>query len=236
MSTATACLRLAGVSDAGRCAPDMLFVKVECETAEGAKAHGFYYPPVNARHAGPAGELPPLIVMSHGGPTGQTSSSYDLKTQFWTSRGFAILDVNYRGSTGFGRRYRRLLDGKWGIADMEDCIAGARMLVEQNLVDGERMAITGGSAGGYTTLCALTFADDFKAGASHYGIGDLEALARDTHKFESRYLARLVGNWPEERKTYAARSPIQHAERLSCPVIFFQGLEDKKTKLLVLRS
>ncbi len=200
---------------------------VEFETAEGAKAHGFYYPPVNARHAGPAGELPPLIVMSHGGPTGQTSCSYDLKTQFWTSRGFAILDVNYRGSTGFGRDYRRLLDGGWGVVDVEDCVHGARMLVLQGLVDGDRMAITGGSAGGYTTLCALTFFDVFKAGASHYGIGDLEALARDTHKFESRYLDRLVGAWPAEAKLYRSRSPIHHTDRLSCPVIFFQGLDDK---------
>jgi dipeptidyl aminopeptidase/acylaminoacyl peptidase len=168
-----------------------------------------------------------LIVKSHGGPTGQTGCSYEAKIQYWTSRGFAVLDVNYRGSTGFGRYYRRLLDGKWGIADMEDCIAGARMLIEQDLVDGARMTITGGSAGGYTTLCALTFADDFKAGASHYGIGDLEALARDTHKFESRYLDRLVGRWPEDQALYVERSPIYHTDGLSCPVIFFQGSDDK---------
>lgn len=197
------------------------------KTKDNETAHGFFYPPMNASFEAPSGDLPPLIVKSHGGPTGQTGCAYEPKIQFWTTRGFAVLDVNYRGSTGFGRRYRQLLDGKWGVADMEDCVAGALMLVDQGLVDGERMAITGGSAGGYTTLCALTFSDVFKAGASHYGIGDLEALASDTHKFESHYLNRLVGNWPAECKTYAARSPIQHTNRLSCPVIFFQGLEDK---------
>lgn len=197
------------------------------KTADGEFAHGFFYPPVNSAYSDPEDELPPLIVKSHGGPTGQTTCGYEPKIQFWTSRGFAVLDVNYRGSTGFGRRYRRLLDGNWGVADVEDCVAGARMLVDQQLVDGNRMAITGGSAGGYTTLCALTFADSFKAGASHYGIGDLEALARDTHKFESCYLDRLIGKWPEEKAVYVERSPINHAAQLSCPVIFFQGSEDK---------
>ena len=141
-----------------------------------------------------------------------------------------MLDVNYRGSTGFGTRYRRLLNGKWGIADVEDCVAGAQMLVEQGMVDGDRMAITGGSAGGYTTLCALTFGDTFRAGASHYGIGDLEALARDTHKFESRYLDLLVGRWPEDRAVYQSRSPIQHTDQLSCPVIFFQAPKTKSSR------
>ena len=196
-------------------------------TASEELAHGFFYPPANSQFEGPDDALPPLIVKSHGGPTGQTSCSYEPKIQFWTSRGFAVLDVNYRGSTGFGTRYRRLLNGKWGIADVEDCVAGAQMLVEQGMVDGDRMAITGGSAGGYTTLCALTFGDTFRAGASHYGIGDLEALARDTHKFESRYLDLLVGRWPEDRAVYQSRSPIQHTDQLSCPVIFFQGTEDK---------
>jgi dipeptidyl aminopeptidase/acylaminoacyl peptidase len=196
-------------------------------TSGGETAHGFFYPPVNDRFVAVGDELPPLIVKSHGGPTGQTHCAYEPKIQFWTSRGFAVLDVNYRGSTGFGRHYRRLLDGKWGIADVEDCVAGAQMLVDQGLVDGNRMAITGGSAGGYTTLCALTFGNGFKAGASHYGIGDLEALARDTHKFESRYLDRLVGRWPEDAAIYRERSPIHHTERLACPVIFFQGLDDK---------
>jgi dipeptidyl aminopeptidase/acylaminoacyl peptidase len=197
------------------------------KTTDDEVAHGFFYPPMNDGFSPIGDELPPLIVKSHGGPTGQTGCAYDAKIQYWTSRGFAVLDVNYRGSTGFGRSYRRLLDGKWGVADVEDCIAGARMLVEQNLVDGARMTITGGSAGGYTTLCALTFANDFKAGASHYGIGDLEALARETHKFESRYLDRLVGRWPEDQALYLERSPIYHTDGLSCPVIFFQGSDDK---------
>ena len=196
-------------------------------TAEDEIAHGFFYPPANSEFEGPTGSLPPLIVKSHGGPTGQTYCSFEPKIQFWTSRGFAVLDVNYRGSTGFGSRYRRLLDGKWGIADVEDCVAGAEMLVAQGMVDGDRMAITGSSAGGYTTLCALTFSDTFRAGASHYGIGDLEQLARDTHKFESRYLDRLVGSWPEYQGLYQRRSPLGHTEQLSCPVIFFQGTEDK---------
>ena len=213
-----------GIPDAGSVS---VAQPVVFQTAGNEVAHGFFYPPMNDAFEAPAGDLPPLIVKSHGGPTGQTGCAYEPKIQFWTSRGFAVFDVNYRGSTGFGRRYRRLLDGNWGVADMEDCVAGARMLVEQGLVDGERMAISGGSAGGYTTLCALTYSDLFKAGASHYGIGDLEALARDTHKFESRYLDRLVGRWPEDRETYIARSPIHHTDRLSCPVIFFQGTEDK---------
>lgn len=150
-----------------------------------------------------------------------------LSVQYWTSRGFAFLDVNYRGSTGFGREYRQALDGQWGIADVADCANGAKFLAEQGWVDDDRLAITGSSAGGYTTLAALTFGDTFKAGASYYGISDLEALATDTHKFESRYLDRLVGKYPEEKERYVARSPIHFTERLSCPVIFFQGLDDK---------
>ncbi len=200
---------------------------VRYESADGRTAHAFYYPPQNADFAPPPGGLPPLIVKSHGGPTGQSGCGFNLKTQFWTSRGFAVLDVNYGGSTGYGRAYRRLLNGRWGVVDVEDCAAGARWLAEQGLADPKRLAITGGSAGGYTTLCALTFSDVFSAGASHYGIGDLEALARDTHKFEARYLDSLVGPWPEARDIYVARSPIHHAERLNCPVIFFQGTDDK---------
>ena len=200
---------------------------VTFESADGRMAHAFYYPPCNADFEVPDGDLPPLIVRSHGGPTGQSSCAFGLKIQFWTSRGFAVLDVNYGGSTGFGRAYRNLLNGRWGIVDVEDCAAGARWLVEQGLVHPERLAITGGSAGGYTTLCALTFSDIFRAGASHYGIGDLEALARDTHKFESRYLDRLIGRWPEDKAVYQERSPLLHADQLNCPVIFFQGSEDK---------
>ncbi|HLT02543.1 MAG TPA: S9 family peptidase, partial [Geminicoccaceae bacterium] len=190
-------------------------------------AHAFYYAPTNPEFEGPSGELPPLIVKSHGGPTGSTSSELRLATQFWTSRGFAVCDVNYGGSTGYGRAYRERLNGRWGEVDVLDCIAAARFLAAEQKVDARRLAITGGSAGGYTTLCALTFHDVFQAGASHYGVSDLEALAKETHKFESRYLDRLIGPWPEAAELYRARSPIHHVDRLSCPIIFFQGLEDK---------
>ena len=152
---------------------------------------------------------------------------FALSKQFWTSRGFAVLDVNYGGSSGYGRAYRQRLNGNWGIVDVDDCANGARYLVERGEVDGERLAITGGSAGGYTTLCALTFRDTFKAGASHYGISDLEALAHDTHKFESRYEESLVGPYPEQQDLYKERSPIHFTDQLSCPLIIFQGLEDK---------
>ena len=192
----------------------------------GATAHAFYYPPTNPDYAAPAGERPPLIVKSHGGPTGSTSSELRLANQFWTSRGFALCDVNYGGSTGYGRPYRERLNGRWGEVDVEDCLNAARFLVADGKADESRLAITGGSAGGYTTLCALTFHDLFRAGASHYGVSDLTALARDTHKFESRYLDRLVGPYPQEAALYRARSPIHHVDRLSCACIFFQGLED----------
>jgi dipeptidyl aminopeptidase/acylaminoacyl peptidase len=152
---------------------------------------------------------------------------FSLRVQYWTSRGFAVLDVNYGGSTGYGREYRRRLNGSWGIVDVEDCVNGARYLVDGGRVDGERLAITGGSAGGYTTLAALAFHDTFSAGASHYGVSDLEALAKDTHKFESRYLDGLIGPYPERRDVYAERSPIHHLDGLSCPLILFQGLEDE---------
>ncbi len=165
--------------------------------------------------------------MSHGGPTGATSATLSLPLQYWTSRGFAVVDVNYRGSTGFGSRYRKSLDAQWGIVDVEDCCAAARHLVEKKMVDSERLAITGGSAGGYTTLACLAFEDLFTVGASYYGVSDLGALARDTHKFESRYLDSLIGPWPEAEDIFDARSPLLHADGLSCPVIFFQGLEDK---------
>jgi len=194
---------------------------------ENEHAYGFYYAPQNKDYAPPEGSKPPLVVLCHGGPTGATSSALNLKIQYWTSRGFAIFDINYRGSTGYGRTFRDRLKGNWGITDVADVCAGARYLVEQGLADPNRIAIKGGSAGGYTVLAALTFADTFKAGASHYGIGDLETLARDTHKFEARYLDSLVGPYPEGQATYQARSPINHTELLNCPVIFFQGLEDK---------
>ncbi len=165
--------------------------------------------------------------MSHGGPTSATYSCLDLLKQYWTSRGFAVLDVDYGGSTGYGREYRERLKGRWGVVDVDDCTNGAKYLVDHGKVDGERLAIRGGSAGGYTTLCALTFHDFFKAGASYFGVSDLEALAKETHKFESRYLDSLIGSLPETRATYHTRSPIHFADRLSCPVILFQGLEDK---------
>ena len=200
---------------------------IEFPTEQGLTAHAFFYPPGNQDYVGPAGERPPLIVQSHGGPTGFSSNTLDLTIQYWTSRGFAILDVNYGGSTGYGREYRQRLEGQWGIIDVDDCINGARYLVERGLVDGKRLAIAGGSAGGYTTLAALTFRNTFKAGASYFGLSDLEAFARDTHKFESRYLSRLVAPYPERRDLYIERSPIHFLDRLSCPVIFFQGLDDK---------
>jgi dipeptidyl aminopeptidase/acylaminoacyl peptidase len=200
---------------------------VEFPTENGLTAHGFFYPPRNRDFAAPAGEKPPLLVISHGGPTSATSPGLKYSIQYWTSRGIAVLDVNYGGSSGYGRPYRERLNGRWGIVDVDDCVNGAKHLAERGEVDGSRLAIRGGSAGGYTTLCALTFRDTFKAGASHYGISDLEALAKDTHKFESRYLDQLIGPYPERRDLYLQRSPIHFTERLSCPMILFQGLEDK---------
>ena len=200
---------------------------IEFPTERGLTANALFYPPRNGDYAAPSAERPPLLVRSHGGPTSAVSSALNLGTQYWTSRGIAVLDVNYGGSTGYGRAYRKRLEGQWGGVDVEDCVNGARYLVERGDVDGERLAIAGGSAGGYTTLCALTFRDVFRAGASHFGVSDLEALARETHKFESRYLDRLIGPYPERADLYRQRSPISFSDRLSRPVIFFQGLEDK---------
>ncbi|MCC6790776.1 MAG: S9 family peptidase [Thermomicrobiales bacterium] len=200
---------------------------IEFPTEHGLTAHGFYYAPTNKEYTGPAGELPPLVVLSHGGPTGSTDTTLDLQLQYWTSRGFAVLDVNYGGSTGYGRAYRERLNDTWGITDVDDCVNGARYLVEQGLVDGDRLTIRGWSASGYTTLAALAFRDVFKAGASHFGISDLEAMARDTHKFESRYLDRLIGEYPKDTAIYEERSPIHFVDNISCPLILFQGLEDK---------
>jgi dipeptidyl aminopeptidase/acylaminoacyl peptidase len=196
-------------------------------SSDGRTTHAFVYTPRSGKQRPAPTERPPLLVKSHGGPTSSTSAALDPRIQFWTSRGFAVADVNYGGSTGYGRAYRDQLHECWGIVDVEDCVTVARALSEEGVVDAARLAISGGSAGGYTTLCALTFHDAFAAGASHYGIGDLEALARDTHKFESRYTDWLVGPLPETRDRYIARSPIHHPERLGCPMIFFQGLEDK---------
>jgi dipeptidyl aminopeptidase/acylaminoacyl peptidase len=200
---------------------------VTFDTAGGAQAYGFYYPPRSATHAADPDERPPLIVRGHGGPTGQTSPSFSLAIQYWTSRGFAVLDVNYRGSTGFGRAYREALYGQWGSADVDDMVYGAKHLVSAGRADPDRLAIRGGSAGGYTALAALAFRDAFSAGASLYGIGDLMTLARDTHKFESRYLDLLIGPLPETEALYRDRSPIEHVDALNCPVIFLQGADDK---------
>ena len=200
---------------------------IEYPTEGGLAAHGFFYAPRNRDFQAPEGERPPLLVMCHGGPTASSSSTLSLGVQYWTSRGIAVLDVNYGGSTGYGRDYRERLKGRWGIVDVDDCVNGARYLAERGEIDGARCAITGGSAGGYTTLSALTFRDHFKAGASHFGVSDLAALVRDTHKFESRYLDGLIGPYPERSDLYSERSPIKFTDQLSCPVIFFQGLEDK---------
>lgn len=200
---------------------------IEFPTAEGAKAHGFFYRPTNRDFQAPEEERPPLLIQIHGGPTAAASTALSLGIQYWTSRGIAVLDVNYGGSTGFGRAYRLRLQGNWGIVDVDDCVNGARYLAGLDEVDGNRLLITGGSAGGYTTLCALTFSNTFRAGASHYGVSDLEALQKDTHKFESRYSDGLIGPYPERQDIYYERSPINFIEKLSCPVIFFQGLEDK---------
>ena len=201
---------------------------IEFPTEGDRTAHAYVYAPRNPRASGPADERPPLIVVSHGGPTAASSTELNLETQFWTTRGFAVADVNYGGSTGYGREYRERLKGAWGVVDVVDCIAAARHLAEAGVVDGDRMAIRGGSAGGFTTLCALTFhAGVFAAGASYYGVADAESLARDTHKFESRYLDGLIGPYPAGARLYRERSPIHFTNRLSAPLIVFQGLEDE---------
>ena len=205
---------------------------VSYPSANGRTSHAFYYPPTNADYAPLPGELPPLMVIGHGGPTGMASSTLKLATQFWTSRGIAVLDVNYGGSTGFGRAYRDLLKEQWGVVDVEDCVAGALHmanygLADQGLVDRERLVIRGGSAGGLTTLCALAFHDVFKAGASYYGVSDLKGLDADSHKFESHYNEYLIAPKARADAVYAERSPINHTDKLRRPMIFFQGLDDK---------
>jgi dipeptidyl aminopeptidase/acylaminoacyl peptidase len=201
---------------------------VEFPSTDGSTSHAFYYPPRSAEHTAPDGERPPLILISHGGPTTATSAILDLKVQFWTSRGFAVADVNYGGSSGFGRASRQRLNGRWGVLDVDDMVAAAKFLVATGKADPNRLAIRGGSAGGYTTLAALTFRPGvFQAGASYYGVSDIEVLARDTHKFESRYLDTLIGPYPAARDVYRERSPIHFVDRLSCSLILFQGLEDK---------
>jgi len=200
---------------------------IEFPTAGGRTAHGLFYPPKNPDYVAPEGERPPLVVMIHGGPTSMTTTALRLNIQYYTSRGIAVLDVNYGGSTGYGRAYRERLNGAWGIVDVDDCCLGATFLAAQGCVDGKRLAIRGGSAGGYTTLACLAFRKVFAAGASHYGVSDCEILAQDTHKFESRYLDTLIGPYPQRRDLYIARSPMHHLDGLDRPVIFFQGLDDK---------
>jgi len=193
----------------------------------GAQSHAFYYPPKNDEEAAPTDELPPLVVHAHGGPTGAADSSLSDVIQYWTSRGFAYVDVNYGGSAGYGREYRRRLNGMEGVVDVEDCIAAGQHLARTGLVDGSRMVVTGGSAGGYIVLCAMTFHDVFAAGAAHYGIADWETLISDTHKFEARYFDSMIGPYPERRDLYFERSPIHFIDRVRKPVIIFQGLEDR---------
>jgi dipeptidyl aminopeptidase/acylaminoacyl peptidase len=196
---------------------------VTFDTDNGLQAHGLFYPPENRDFAAPADELPPLLVHCHGGPTAAASPTLNWGTQYWTSRGFAVLDVNYGGSTGYGREYRLRLQGNWGVVDVADCVNGGRYLAKTGRVDAKRWAISGASAGGYTTLAALTFRKDFKTGASYYGISDLEALAKDTHKFESRYLDGLIGPYPQRKDIYVARSAIHSAQLLGVPVAFFRA-------------
>jgi dipeptidyl aminopeptidase/acylaminoacyl peptidase len=191
------------------------------------RSHAFFYPPTAPGLVGPDGSAPPLVVVGHGGPTAHNGPNLNLKIQYWTSRGFAVADVNYGGSSGYGRDYRALLDRSWGVVDVEDCIAVAGHLAEQGLVDPDRMVIRGSSAGGLTVLAALQQSDRFTAGTSLYGVADLTALAADTHKFESRYLDGLVGPYPEQADIYRERSPINHTDRLSSPLLVLQGTEDE---------
>jgi dipeptidyl aminopeptidase/acylaminoacyl peptidase len=200
---------------------------IEFPTEGGRTAHAFYYPPTNRAFEGTPRERPPLLVRAHGGPTGAASRDFNLSVQYWTSRGFAFVDVNYGGSTGYGREYRNRLRGNWGVVDVDDCVHAARYLVDRGRADPARLAIDGGSAGGYTTLCALAFRDVFAAGVSLYGLSDLVVFVGDTHKFESRYLDSLIGPWPERKDLYRERSPIHAVDQVSRPIAFFQGDEDK---------
>jgi dipeptidyl aminopeptidase/acylaminoacyl peptidase len=200
---------------------------IEFGTADGDRAHALFYPPLNPDVVAPAGELPPLIVHIHGGPTGEASARMSLGTQYWTSRGFAVVEVNYRGSAGYGRAYRNLLRERWGIVDVDDCLAAARHLAGQGRVDPARMCISGGSAGGFTVLASLVReGTPFAAGADLFGVADVERLALDTHKFESRYMDQLIGPLPETRERYLERSPITHVDRFERPLIVLQGAED----------
>ena len=200
---------------------------IEFPTEGGRTAFGNYYAPTNRSFAAPDGELPPLIVTSHGGPTAAAFSGFATGLQLFTSRGYAVLDVDYGGSTGYGKAYRKRLEGEWGVVDVDDCVAGAKYLAGKGLVDGSRQAIRGGSASGFTTLAALAFTDQFDAGCTYFGIGDLRAFVKDTHKFESRYLESMLGPWPEAKQVYLDRSPALHAERITAPVLVQQGADDR---------
>jgi dipeptidyl aminopeptidase/acylaminoacyl peptidase len=201
---------------------------IEFPTEGGLTAHGLFYAPLNADAEGPSGTVPPLIVLAHGGPTGSTTPLFDLGIQYWTTRGFAVVDVNYGGSTGYGRAYRQRLNGQWGVVDLQDCVNAARYLVNRGEVDGDRLVIRGGSAGGYVTICALTWTELFAAGATYFGIADLVPFAEgDTHKFESRYEHTMVGPWPEAEALYRERSPINDVDQLSTPMLVLQGSEDE---------
>ena len=199
---------------------------IEFPTAGGLTAHATYYPPKNLGFEAPPGEKPPLIVRCHGGPTASGGPTYAFEYQYWTSRGIAVVDVNYGGSSGYGRAYRMRLNGNWGVVDVDDCISAARYLVGQGLADGDRVSITGGSAGGFTVLLSLTKRNLYNAGSSHFGIGDLELFIKETHKFEAHYVDTLVGPYPERVDLYRDRSAVHFADNLKVPVILFQGLED----------
>ncbi len=201
--------------------------EIEFPTEHDLHAHAYYYPPTNPDYEGPEGEAPPLIVASHGGPTSDAIAALDFRVQYWTSRGFAVVDVNYGGSSGYGREYRNRLRGQWGVVDLDDCVNAANFLAAQGLANPDALLIHGGSAGGFTTLCALTFRRVFAAGASYFGISDLGTMTEGTHKFEARYLDSMVGRWPEDRDIYEARSAYFHRDLLATPMILFQGLEDK---------
>jgi dipeptidyl aminopeptidase/acylaminoacyl peptidase len=217
-----------GLDDSWFSRPELVTFPTEDAGSGIAEAHALVYPPTNPEVSAPAGELPPLLVMVHGGPTSAASPALRMAVQYWTSRGFTVADVDYRGSTGYGRRYRDALQGRWGIADVADVVACARWLAEAGRVDPARCAIRGGSAGGFTVLAALTSRPGvFSAGASHYGVADLAGLAEDTHKFESRYLDGLIAPWPEGRDVYTERSPITHIAALDTPLAVFQGEEDR---------
>lgn len=221
--------QLASLTDSQNCLEaDYTSIAEDIKVGSGdSSTYAFYYPPTNPNYEGPAGELPPLLVFSHGGPTGASNPALNLKIQYWTTRGFAIADVNYRGSSGYGRHYRNQLKGQWGIYDVEDCCQVATYLCDKGLVDPAKLVIRGGSAGGYTTLCALTFTNQFAAGCSLYGIGDLEILVKDTHKFESHYCNTLIAPYPEEKAIYRRRSPLHFSDQIQCPVLVLQGMEDK---------